>query len=65
MRIENLTRLLACRRIQVFDLNGKFVVKYGTEGSGPGELNFPFSTAAFSDGKNGVVRIPWPSYSDF
>ena len=38
-------------RIQVFDLSGKFVAKFGTKGSGIGELNTPVSAAFLSDGK--------------
>ena len=38
-------------RIQVFDLSGKFVAKFGTKGSGMGELNQPVSAAVLSDGK--------------
>ena len=47
--------LLVCdkenHRIQVFDLSGKFVAKFGTKGSGMGEFNVPVSAAVFSDGK--------------
>ena len=38
-------------RIQVFDLSGKFVAKFGTKGSGMGEFNTPVSAAVLSDGK--------------
>ena len=38
-------------RIQVFDLSGKFVAKFGTKGSGMGEFNIPVSAAVLSDGK--------------
>ena len=38
-------------RIQVFDLSGKFVAKFGTKGSGIGEFNTPVSAAVLSDGK--------------
>ena len=38
-------------RIQVFDLSGKFVAKFGTEGSGMGEFTTPVSAAVLSDGK--------------
>ena len=38
-------------RIQVFDLSGKFVAKFGTKGSGMGEFNLPVSPAVLSDGK--------------
>ena len=36
-------------RVEVFELSGKFVTKFGSEGSGRGEFN-PFSTA-ISDGR--------------
>ena len=38
-------------RIQVFDLSGKFVAKFGTKGSGMGEFNQPALPAVLSDGK--------------
>ena len=38
-------------RIQVFDLSGKFVAKFGTKGSGMGEFNQQISAAVLSDGK--------------
>ena len=38
-------------RVQVFELSGKFVTKFGSEGSGRGELKNPFSTAILSDGR--------------
>ena len=38
-------------RIQVFDLSGKFVAKFGTKGSEMGEFNIPVSAAVLSDGK--------------
>ena len=49
-------------RIQVFNLNGKFVTKFGTEGSRIGEFNAPLSAAVLNDGKivvsdNGNRRI--------
>ena len=37
--------------VQVFELSGKFVTKFGSAGSGRGELKFPFSTANVSDGR--------------
>ena len=40
-------------RGQVFELSGKFVTKFGREGSGRGELNNPVSTANLNDG--GIV----------
>ena len=38
-------------RIQVFDLSGKFVAKFGTKGRGIGEFDTPVSVAILSDGK--------------
>ena len=35
----------------MFELSRKFVAKFGTEGSGKGELNCPVSTANLSDGR--------------
>ena len=49
-------------RIQVFDLSGKFVAKFGTEGRRIGEFDGPLSAAVLSDDKtvvsdNGHSRI--------
>ena len=44
-------------RVQVFELSGKFVTKFGSEGSGRGELKHPFSTAVLSDGR--IVVCDW------
>ena len=38
-------------RVQVFELSGKFVTKFGSKGSGRGEFKFPVSTASLSDGR--------------
>ena len=38
-------------RIQVFELNGKFVGKFGTNGSKLGEFNSPLSVAVLSNGR--------------
>ena len=38
-------------RVQVFELSGKFVAKFGSKGSERGEFNCPFSTASLSDGR--------------
>ena len=47
--------LLVCdtfnSRILVFELNGKFVGKFGTEGSNLGEFNFPRSVVVLSNGR--------------
>ena len=40
------------QRVQVFELSGKFVTKFGTEGIGKGEFNEgPKSTAVLSNGR--------------
>ena len=49
-------------RIQVFDLSGKFVAKFGAEGRRIEEFDGPLSAAVLSDGKivvsdNGNSRI--------
>ena len=45
--------LLVCdkdnHRIQVFQLDGKFVGKFGTNGSKLGEFNYPLSVAVLSN----------------
>ena len=38
-------------RVQVLDLSGRFVTKFGCEGSGKGEVKWPVSTAPLSDGR--------------
>ena len=38
-------------RIQLFELNGKFVGKFGTKGSNLGEFNYPRSVAVLSNGR--------------
>ena len=42
-------------RIQVFELNGKFVGKFGTEGSNLGEFSHPTSVAVLSNGRIVVI----------
>ena len=53
--------LLVCdsenHRIQVFDLSGKFVAKFGSKGSGMGEFIEPVSVAVLSDGKIVVTDL--------
>ena len=44
-------------RIQVFDLSGKFIAKFGTKRSGMGALNAPVSAAVLSDRKIVVSEI--------
>ena len=45
--------LLVCdgnnNRIQVFEIHGKFVGKFGTKGSKLGEFNYLFSTAVLGN----------------
>ena len=38
-------------RVQVFEVRGKFVTKFGSYGSGKGKFNGPVSAAVLSDGK--------------
>ena len=38
-------------RVQVFELSGKFVTKFGSKGNEKGEFKHPNSTANLSDGK--------------
>ena len=55
LSMDKAGHLMVCdsfnHRIQVFDLSGKFVAKFGKIGSGMGELNAPVSAAVLSDGK--------------
>ena len=44
-------------RVQVFELSGKFVTKFGKHGRGPGEFNNPTSIAVLSDGR--IVVADW------
>ena len=41
-------------RVQVFELNGTFMTKFGSNGSQIGEFNGPRSTTNLSDGKIAV-----------
>ena len=38
-------------RVQVLEVNGKFITKFGPYGSEIGELNGPTSTAVLTDGR--------------
>ena len=38
-------------RVQVFELDGKFIGKFGTEGSNLGEFNKPLSVALLNNGQ--------------
>ena len=42
-------------RVQVFELSGKFVTKFGSKGRERGEFNCPISTASLSDGRIVVI----------
>ena len=44
-------------RIQVFELNGKFVGMFGTKGSNLGELSYPNCVAILSNGQ--IVVSEW------
>ena len=44
-------------RVQVFELSGRFVTKFGKLGSGPGEFKGSISTAVLSDGR--IVVADW------
>ena len=37
--------------IQVFEVNGKFLGKFGSKGNKVGQFNGPSSSAVFSDGR--------------
>ena len=54
--------LLVCdkdnHRIQVFELDGKFVEKFGTEGSKLGEFNKPFSVTVLRNDQIVVCENP-------
>ena len=59
-------------RVQVFELSGKFITKFGTKGSGIGELKNLVSTAVFSDGRivltdfnNLCIQIRYDIYLPF
>ena len=55
LSVNKAGQLMVCdetnHRIQVFELNGKFVTKFGTRGSKTEEFNIPASAAVLSDGK--------------
>ena len=46
-------------RVQVFELNGKFVGTFGKGGSNLRELEYPFSVALLSNGQ--IVVSDWPN----
>ena len=49
-------------RVQVFELSGKFVTKFGkgSETDETGEFNYPISTANLSDGR--IVVSDWSNH---
>ena len=61
LSVNKAGHLMVCdelnHRIQVFELNGKFIAKFGTKGSGMGEFNLPISTAVYSDGRIVVTDL--------
>ena len=44
-------------RVQVFELNGRFITKFGRNGSGIGEFKNPVSTAVLRDGRIVVTEF--------
>ena len=59
LSVDKAGHLMVCdefnHRVQVFELNGKFITKFGTKGSGIGDLNRPTSIAVCSDGRIAVT----------
>ena len=55
MSINKAEHLMVCdadnHRIQVFEVNGKFLGKFGSEGNKIGQLHRPISTAVLSNGR--------------
>ena len=55
LSVDKVGDLIVCdagnNRIQVFELNGKFVAQFGRKGTKVGEFNAPVSTAILSDGR--------------
>ena len=55
MLINKAEHLMVCdtknNRIQVFEVNGKFLGKFGFKGNKIGQFNGPSSSAVFSDGR--------------
>ena len=45
------------QRIQVFEVNGNFIEKFGAGGNKIGQLNGPCSAAVLSDGR--IVVTEW------
>ena len=62
LSVDKAGHLMVCdvgnHRVQVFELSGKFVTKFGTKGSGIGEFDDgPDSIAVLSDGR--IVASDW------
>ena len=59
--MNKLGQLMVCdtgnNRIQVFQLNGNFVGKFGTSGSNLGEFKSPWSVAVLSNGRIVVCDV--------
>jgi len=53
------------KRIQVFEQNGTAAAKFGTEGDGPGEFNFPYGIAGDSENNLYVADLYNGSISVF
>ena len=55
LSVNKVGQLMVCDefndRLQVFELSGKFITRFGKKGSGLGEFNNLVSTAVLSDGK--------------
>jgi len=55
LSVNKAGHLMVCdtwnRRVQVFELSGKFVKMFGKNGKGIGEFNMPVSTTVLSDGR--------------
>ena len=55
LSVSKAGELIVCdagnHRVQLFELNGKFVTKFGTKGGQGGEFKLPSSTAVLNDGK--------------
>ena len=59
MSVDKAGHLMVCdsenHRVQVLEVNGKFITKVGRYGSAIGELNGPTSTAVLTDGRIVVI----------
>ena len=61
LSVNKAGHLMVCdtynHRVQVFELSGKFITKFGAQGSGIGKFNHPVSTAVLSDGRIAVTDV--------